>query len=120
MLLEILKEPILVDGVERVKDVRLNIASNHQMRLKATYLSEGDDDPIDIVVYNWTVPKMEKLSLSISIDGKEMLRNIKFELKLSYDFLRRSWRLKGKFGSNHLNRELAMITDIFLIIQEYL
>lgn len=119
MLIEILKEPILVDHVPVVQNVRLNIAANNQLRLKATYLNQsGPEEHVDIVVFRWTVPKLDKLALSITIDGKEMLRNLAFSLKLSYDFLHREWRLRGRFGSNAVNKKLEAISDIMLIVRE--
>lgn len=122
MLIEVLKEPILINGVPSIKDIRLNVIDNqNQFRLKSTYIAEDKEDVhVDIVVYNWTIPKLDKLALSISIDGKEMLRNIKFELKISYDFFKRRWRAKGNFGNNVVNKDLESFMDIIMIIREYI
>lgn len=123
MLIEILKEPILVDSKPVLKNVRLNIVENNQLRLKATYLGQQDgaeDSQVDIVVFRWTIPKLDKLAISISIDGKEMLRNLSFGLKLSYDFLHREWRLKGKFGSRQVNQTLESISSILLVVRDFI
>lgn len=121
MLIEFLKEPILVDSVPVVKNIRVNIAANHQLRLKATYLRQSDpDDHVDIVILRWTIPTLDKLSISITIDGKEMLRNLAFSLKLSYDFLHREWRLRGKFGADAVNKKLGSIGDLITIVREFI
>lgn len=122
MLIEILKEPILVDSKPVLKNVRLNIVENNQLRLKATYLGQQDgaEEQVDIVVFRWTIPKLDKLSISISIDGKEMLRNLPFGLKLSYDFLHREWRLKGKFGNRQVNQTLESIGSIMLVVRDFI
>lgn len=119
MLIEILKEPILVDSVPVVQNVRLNIAANNQLRLKATYLNQNaPEEHVDIVVFRWTIPKLDKLSLSITLDGKEMVRNLAFSLKLSYDFLHREWRLRGSFGTTAVNKKLEAVSDIMLIVRD--
>lgn len=121
MLIEFLKEPILVDSVPVVKNIRLNIAANHQLRLKATYLQQsGPEDHVDIVILRWTIPTLDKLSISISIDGKEMLRNLAFSLKLSYDFLHREWSLRGKFGTKAVNTKLESVASLITIVREFI
>lgn len=121
MLIEILKNPVMVDGIEVLNNIRLNVTDQHQLRLKMTYIDSNKvESDVDLVVFNWTAPKLEKLSLSISIDGKEMLRNIRFNLRLSYDFFKRSTKLRGKFGPHTVNKDLSNISDILMVVREYI
>lgn len=121
MLIEFLKSPILIDGTPAIVNARLNITKNHQMRLKMAYVQRDDQDvPVDIVIYNWTMPKLEKLSIIISVTGKEMIRDIPFQLKITYDFFRNSWKLKGNFGDDIINREIEAMSDLIMIAREYI
>lgn len=121
MLIEFLKSPILVDGRPVIINPRLNITGNHQLRLKMAYVQEDDEDvPVDIVVYNWTTPKLERLSIIISVDGKEMIRDIPFHIKITYDFLKSSWKLKGNFGSSVINQEIDQMLYLIMIFRKHI
>lgn len=117
MLIEIIDKPILIDKIETLKNVRLNIVEDHKFRLKMTYINDEHEEPVDIVVFNWSTPKLDKLKIIISIDGKEMIRSIPFNLKLSFDVIKRRWNLKGQFNNNTVNQELENAFGIFLAFQ---
>lgn len=117
MLIEILDKPILIDKVETLKNVRLNLAENHKFRLKMVYISDDHEDPVDIVVFNWSTPKLEKMKINISIDGKEMIRSLTFNLKLSFDIVKRRWILKGSFDNKPVNQELTNVISIVTTFQ---
>lgn len=117
MLIEILDKPILIDKIETLKNIRLNIVEDHKFRLKMIYINDDHEEPVDIVVFNWSTPKLDKLKLIISIDGKEMIRSIPFNLKLSFDVIKRRWNLKGSFNNNTVNQELENVFNIFLAFQ---
>lgn len=109
--------PISINGVEVLQNVKLNIAKNHQMRFKAAYKAKKYIN-VDVVVYNWTSPKIDKLTLGITAEGKEMIRGLPFSLKLSYDFLRSHWKLNGSFGQSIVNRELASLGDLIVVFRD--
>lgn len=117
MLIEILDKPILIDKVETLKNVRLNLVENHKFRLKMVYVNDDHEDPVDIVVFNWSTPKLEKIKINISIDGKEMIRSVTFNLKLSFDIVKRRWNLKGSFDNKPVNQELQHFIDIVTTFQ---
>lgn len=102
MLIEILESPVLINKKEVLKNIRLNIAENHKFRLKMNYVNKNEDVPIDIVCFNWNISKLEKMKLSLGIDinGKEMIRSLAFNLKLSFDIIKRRWFLNGTIGNN--------------------
>ena len=70
MLIEFL-DTILVNKTPVVENVRLNLQPMKcQLRLKLTYIEGEVKTPLDFVVFNWS-PQLDKLALSIKIDGKE-------------------------------------------------
>lgn len=121
MLLEFLDRPVCIDHVPVMQNFRLNLLPDkHQLRMKAEFLSTDGQDPkpIDIVVYQYTNPKLEKLSLAISITGEEMQRHMQFQVKLSFDFLKRKWKLIGSVGRTQVNREMSSAIEILQVIQD--
>lgn len=118
MLIECIGNPIKADGEEVLKDLRLNLAPNHQMRIKVKYLFEESEVPVDIVIFNYSSPRLDKLSLSISIDGKEMTHKINFRVNLAYSFMTHKWTLKGTVGGNPVKKELSTFLEIFQVIKE--
>lgn len=115
MLVEIIDNAIYIDKTAIAENCRLNIQpKNHQLRLKITYINGEVKTPIDIVIFNWS-PKLDKLALSISINGKEMTTDTKFLLKLKYDVFKRQLKLAGKVGSEDVNILIANIRDFIEI-----
>lgn len=119
MILEI-KEPIKVDGDDIIKNLRLNIKpKDHQFRLKLIYLSSGTERPLDLVVYKWTNPKLDKVGLSIDATGEELSKKISIQFRLSYDFFRKSWKVKGNIGIRNVDRELSSVISIITIMKDF-
>ena len=122
MLLQALGNPILFDGVPAVKDFQLNLPyPQRQLRAKMVFLDQTGlgppETPADIYVSEYDFG-LEKLNLVISINGTEMTKNIRFAVKLGYDFIRRRWRLTGSWNDRAIEYSLNAITDIFGIIQK--
>jgi hypothetical protein len=118
VLIEFLEKPIRINGKEPVKDFRLNIAENHQMRCKMVWIGnepEAPPVPIDIVVYEWTIPRLEKFTLSISIDGLEMVSKQRFNFKLQYDFMHKNWRLRGTINDRSVEKTMHSIVEVITI-----
>ncbi|MCM1220115.1 MAG: hypothetical protein NC548_37055 [Lachnospiraceae bacterium] len=118
MLIECIGNPVKVDGKDLLKDFRLNIAGNNQLRFKANYLFEESEVPVDIVIFNYSLPKLDKLSLGITIDGEEMIKKIKFKLRLAYSFLDRKWIIKGTFGTREIKYEMSTFLEIIQVVKE--
>lgn len=121
MLIEITEAPIKVDGLPLIENVRLNVQKNHQLRFKGTYIpleKTHTNTSVDVVVYNWSTPKLDGLRIGMTIDGKEMTRNIEFKWKLSFDFLKRAWKLNGSFGPLIVERDLDSVGDILLVLRD--
>ena len=117
MLIEF-PQAISVDKNPLVKDIRLNVqAEKHQLRLKAEYIHGELVTPVDLVVFRWT-PKLDKLSLSILIDGKELTTQTDFLIKLSYDVIRNNLKLSGNIAGKEIKKNLTSIQD-FLEIPKY-
>lgn len=123
MLLECLKgQPITVDGRAILQDVRINVAGNNQLRAKLTYI--GSDNVLtsyDIVIYKYTVPKMEldTMSMSIFVKGEEYQRHIPVSFKLSYHFLQKKWKLSGDINLQPIDWTIKGTKDIPSIVGKF-
>jgi hypothetical protein len=110
---------ISVDKNPMVENVKLNIQpESHRLRLKAAYLNGEEKTPVDIVIFNWQ-PKLDRLALSIIIDGREMTTNTNFLLKLKYDVIKRHLTLSGNIGSETIKTNINTAKD-FLEIPKHI
>ena len=106
---------ILIDKNPMVENIKINIQPDtHRLRLKATYLNGEEKTPVDIVIFNWQ-PKLDRLALSIIIDGREMGTNTNFLLKLKYDVIKRQLILSGNIGSDDIKSNITNIKDFLEI-----
>lgn len=68
-----------------------------------------------------TTPDVHKslssASVSINLVGKELLRNISFQLELSLSLVNKKFYLKGNFGGKDINQSITKISDILEIIK---
>ena len=117
MLIEFLKEPILINGSEYAKDLRINITKEKQMRVKVKYLGSGAEVPIDLVVYRFTVPNFSKPPfVNVSLDGRNMTINSNFLLNVSYNYMNGKWKLDYQSSTKTIRHEghnlLQQITEI--------
>lgn len=106
-----------------MKDLQLNLVhEQRQFRLKCTFLNQTSggppEYPTDIVVYNYSDVRLGKFNLSISFNGRELLRGAVFRAKLSFDFLRRKWKLSGNWNERSVDRSFDTFLEILPIIQE--
>ena len=114
MLIEI-PHMICIDKNPIVEQIRLNIQpKDHQLRLKATYTNDSNSIPVDIVVFKWT-PKLDKLSLSLAIDGKELTTNSDFLIMISYNVIKRHIKLSGNVAGKSIDMTVASIKDFLEI-----
>lgn len=122
MLIECLKgQPISVDGRNILQDIRINIAGNNQLRTKLTYLGEdGNAIPYDIVVYNYTVPKMEidNMSISVFIKGEEYQRRIPCSFKIEYHFMQKKWKVRGDINRQPFEYTVKSAKDVVQLIDK--
>lgn len=111
---------ITVDGKAVLKDVKLNIASNNQLRLKFIYFTKRNVEiPLDIVVYKYTKPVVEKLTnVVIYIDGEELNNGINFNLKLTYSILNRRLNVSGNIGDDNININMYNALDALVLLDK--
>lgn len=119
MIVEFLDKPIMVNGKPFIQDLRLNIPGEgrKQCRLKFKYIEEGKLIPVDLVVIQYTKPCIEKLSIGLSLRGEEILKKLKFDLRISYHMLGSKWNIRGTFGAHVINKELSNVTEILSVIK---
>ena len=66
------------------------------LRAKFDYIGEEDITPIDLVIFSYSNPRLEKVtSIVIDINGKEFNKNIPFTVKLSINIIRKKFHLSG-------------------------
>lgn len=116
MLLDFPKGAINVDGKAAIEDLRVNVAPNHQLRVKFKVIQHDKDPvPLDIVVFNYSVPHLEGASLAINIVGTEMTMNKPFKMNLSFNFIKRKWRLQGTFNAKEVDETITNLIEIIAI-----
>ena len=114
MLIEFLNT-VMIDKKPFAENVRLNIQPpNKQLRLKATYFDGEDKLPIDIMG-KWTNPKIEKLSVSMIINGIDMTANKDFLLKINYDIFKWQGKVVGKVSGKDVEIQISSIKDLLEI-----
>lgn len=120
MIIKLPSGEITVDGKAVLKDVKLNIASNNQLRLKFIYFTKRNVEiPLDIVVYKYTKPVVEKLTnVVIYIDGEELNNGINFNLKLTYSILNRRLNVSGNIGDDNININMYNALDALVLLDK--
>lgn len=120
MIIRLPSGEITVDGKAVLKDVKLNIASNNQLRLKFIYFTKRNVEiPLDIVVYKYTKPVVEKLTnVVIYIDGEELNSGINFNLKLTYSILNRRLNVSGNIGDDNININMCNASNALVLLDK--
>lgn len=122
MLLESLNgHPITINGSPLANDIRLNIVhENHQARFKMTYIKDDKNIPIDIIIFNYTLPKLtiNNGGVSVTLSGIEQTKNVQFKINVTYNFFRKKWIVTGALSGKPINKELNNIFEIIEIFKE--
>lgn len=122
MLLECLNgQPIAVNKSPLIDNVRLNIDNeNHQARFKMLYVKDDKNIPIDIIVFNYTLPKLavNNGGVSVTLSGIEQNKNVQFKITVTYTFFKKKWVVTGALSGKPINKELNNIFEIIEIFKE--
>ncbi len=122
MLLEFLGgNPITYDGNPVAKNLQIYVSGDRKVRCRATCIMRdgAPDRPIDLIVYKWTMPKLDHLStLVVSAEGTELVNDVPYALKLGYDFIHRKWKVSGQFNGRAVNRDMASILEIIAVLRD--
>jgi hypothetical protein len=111
----------MVDKKPLLKNFRLNLPGNNQLRLKFDYIDEGgSSNPVDLVVYNYSEVGLKGARLRITFKGEERLNSTPFKLSLSFEFLKRRWRLSGTIAQQEVDEEHPTFMELFVSIPKYL
>ena len=120
MLIELPKGDIVIDKKSYLKDFKINIAANHQIRCKFIAVTSKKDIPFDIVIYNWKF-KLNIKTISIDVTGIEMNSNKNIHLTVTYNIFSKDLHLNGVIDKNNINMRLddfesisQLVSDIFL------
>lgn len=111
---------IQVDKQPLAENLKLNIIPEKcQLRFKAEYFNKDQKTPVDIVVFKWT-PRLDKLCLAITVDGREMTTNTNFLIKISYDVIRRQLKISGNIHGREIKRYISSVAEILEIPKDIL
>lgn len=121
MIIELPSGDVKIDGKPYIKDFRINIAPEHQMRCKFVAIVGKEEIPFDIIIYNWDV-KLSISTIKITVVGLEKKSNNQIRCEINYKILQRKFNVTGKIGSKKIDVEtnnhlelFQVINDIFLI-----
>lgn len=120
MIIKLPDGEVTIDGKAVLKNVKLNIASNNQLRLKFVYFTKRKKEiPLDIVVYKYTKPVIEKLTnVVIHVNGEELNNRIDFNLKLIYSIINRRLNISGNIGDDNINTNMYNTSDALMLLDE--
>lgn len=120
MIIKLPDGEVTIDGKAVLKNVKLNIASNNQLRLKFVYFTKRKKEiPLDIVVYKYTKPVLEKLTnVVIYVNGEELNNRIDFNLKLIYSIINRRLNISGNIGDDNINTNMYNTSDALMLLDE--
>lgn len=116
MLLEILDEKVIsIDEKPIIKNFRVNLSKGRNaLRAKFDYIGEEDITPIDLVIFSYSNPRLEKVtSIVIDVNGKEFNKNIPFTVKLSINIIRKKFHLSGCVAGKMIDSESDNIYGLF-------
>lgn len=118
MLVEFL-DSISIDKKPFIKNLRIKIdPQKHQLRLKAQYIIDNNDVPIDVIVFNWDL-KFDKFNPILNIIGEERVTKNRFCLNISYNLFKQKLKVNGHVNGIEKSFNVNNIKD-FLNIQKML
>ncbi len=108
----ILSIPLIsIDKKTEIKDVKMNIAGNKQMRLKGKIMDNGTEAPFDFVVYSYKF-NIEKVSiLTFKIDGENYLKRNNLKIEISFNIITRKYILK--INSSQVNVTVSNFMELY-------
>ena len=91
---------ISVDGNDILSNMRLNlILDKRQIRFKSDVNRSNKKFPIDIVVYSYSIPKIDiKGKISMNINGEDLVKKRKIYLTVSFHIPSKRWVVTGRYG----------------------
>lgn len=124
MYLELGKEPIRLNHVDILKDVKLNlIPERHAFRLMFTYVGNEayPERTVDINVFNYSnVQISTSLRLSIDLRAEEKITHKRLYATVSYSFIKRSFNISGTYGGSEIDITASSFLDLCLMARSYL
>lgn len=122
MLIKLPEGPILVDNNPLISDVKINITKQKQARIKLVYHhKDGKENPLDIVIYGFTFPKLNSVStVSMDIVGKELISEKDFKLEISYKFLKGIWSINGTYNKHNISHTWKRFQEFMQVVSKIL
>lgn len=118
MLLEVQNNQILVDKKPFIEDFRINVDPSRQLlRLKTKYVMLNQEQESVDLALAYTKPQISLPLVVIELTGQELLRNIEFNLTLSFHLLKMRFHIKGRFGGKKIDDQPTGIIDFLKLIK---
>lgn len=113
-----------------MRNLKINIAPNHQMRAKFDVVVTRqpvnsdfeiiDIKPVDLVVYDYQYRVDGLTSIAITAKGQERNTKNSFNLTLSIDVLRRRINVRGNCGQKIIQETLNSFSEIVCIAKAFI
>lgn len=118
MLIKI-PQSVSIDNNDILSNIRLNlILDKRQVRFKSDINRSSKKIPVDIVVYSYTIPKIDiKGKISMNINGEDLINKRKIYLTISFHVTSKRWVVTGRYGWKDINESSSSISSI---IKKYL
>lgn len=121
MLLIFPEGPVEVDGVSRLRDLKINIDQNaHKARIKLIYTKQGTEHPLDLLIQSWSFPTWNWNSdISVRVNGIEQEARLSFRLTLAWNMITGRKTISGVVGSRQIKRELTDSASVIDLVKEF-
>ena len=124
MIIELPPGNVVIDKTPYISNFKINIAKNHQLRIRFNAIKGERVIPFDIVIFRWDLilPSLGKLAqVGIKVNGKEMHSNKDIKVSISIHLVSKQFTMAGTI--NNLPADISgsfksickYFADIFLI-----
>jgi len=116
MLLILKDNQVIVDGNPYAENIKINIQWKDRLaRVKLIYLT-NEPTPIDLALA-FELPKLGISSISLDIEGQELLRDIYFRINLVFSIVKRRTFVRGTFGTKKIDTTISNVVELLTIIR---
>lgn len=106
--------PVTIDGEPFVQDIEMNIPNNDpRLKVKLIYLNGDEKIPIGVLIDRYTLPELDlgSTGISITVVGSEYKRQIPFSLDIGYNFIKRTWFIKGYINYQPVDEQFKSMKE---------
>lgn len=112
---------ITCDNVPVARNLRVNFMPNRQIRFKIDLVDGSEIHSVDLFVSNYTNLQFSIPNISVQITGQNVKDDKDIKLKVSFNYLEKSWKVDGCVGVAPISRVFAgkaSITDAVVVLND--